>query len=241
MATTLQTLLFRGPRRVRLLFTDSLAAGAFTSTSYYAISNTDGQGFNPTNVEAVFAIANTPNAVELSLDEDLASGAAYLITCTAVPVVTGPAFTGTLAAAVPLPLEAPVNREPAQSDLDLLLYNRDLLHDGNDFVLTPDGDLGTVAGRDNYRGAMNRRMGSYGLTWDQQYGPNAQAYVNAPDAYRLSLSGALLAQARADDRTKQASVDVVQDPADPDSWLFEITIVGRDGLDPMTVQVPPSL
>lgn len=240
MAIALQTLIFNPPRRVRLIFTGPLVTGAFQSTSYYAVTSTDGAGANPTNVVEAFAVANSPNVVELALDEDLAGGGMYEIDCTNVPVSSGPAFTGSLSARVGLPLAAPIDVEPAQSDLDLLLYNRDLLHDGNDFVLDPSGDLSTIAGRDNYIGAMNRRMVSGGLLWDPNYGARAFEFVNAPDAYRQTLAGNLLAQARADDRTLQATIDVEQDPTDYNSWDFVLTVQGRDKRDPFTISIPPS-
>ncbi len=238
MSGVVNSIEFRGTRRVRLTCSQTLASAAFTSTTYYAIVSSDNLGPNPTNVEGVLSVLNAGNQVELALDQDLAGGSLYVVTLTALPFADSSTFTGTIQGTVGLPLEAPIDVEPAASDFELLFYNRDLLHDGNDFVLTSDGDLATVAGRDNWRGAMNRRMSSYGLTWDGAYGAGVGNYVNAPQTLSLPLSGALLAQARADDRTKQASVDaIVQDTNNPGSWAFQMTIVGVDELDPLTIEV----
>lgn len=238
MTTTLLTVDFRGSRRVRLIFSGGLASGAFTSTSLYTVTSTDGLGANPTNVVAVFAVANTPTAVELAVDQDFASGGLYEMGCTAVPCADLSSFTGTIDARLSLPLATPVNTEPAASDVDLLLYGRDLLHDGNDFVEDATGDLGTVSGRDNLQGAMERRMVSEGLPWDDTYGPKAEQYVDGPETEAKPFAGALVAQARADDRIQQATVDIVQSDTDPGDWAFELTMIPRDGLSGLTIQVP---
>lgn len=240
MTTVLQALLQRGDRRIRLLFSGALASGAFGSTlgvtSLYVVTSVDGSGPSP-DVDAAIAVTTDPNAVELALDADLVGGGVYQVTCTSVPVAVGPAYSGSMQLGIGLEVDALPNAEPATSDLDLLLYGRDITHDGTDFVQDASGDLLTVTGRDNWRAAMRRRLMSYGLPWDETYGARPDQYVNAPDPYRLPLSGALLAQARADDRTKQASVDVARDDADPTAFLFQVTIVGRDNLDPITVNV----
>jgi len=101
--------------------------------------------------------------------------------------------------------------------------------------------LATVSGRPNWFGAIYRRETSSGITWDPTYSPRADQYVNAPDRFRLPLAGRLVAQARADDRTAQATCTVTQFASDPtgNGWVFALTIVGRDGLDPATINVPP--
>lgn len=238
MTTALSELLFRGDRRVRLFFTGALAAGAYTSTALYAVACDDGGGASSINVVAVFAVVGTPSAVELAVDEDWGGGALYTVTCTAVPCADSSTFTGSLDARVGLPLTTPVNAEPATNDIDLLLYGRDLLHDGTDFVLDSTGDLGTTSGRENYRGAMGRRMASNGLPWDDTYGGKGEEYVDAPEAQSLPFAGNLLSQARMDDRTKQAAVEIVQSDEDPGDWAFEMTLTAQDGLDDITLTVP---
>jgi hypothetical protein len=239
MATSLNTLLFRGTRRIRLFFTGPLAAGAFTSVFLYAVTSIDGLGASPINVVAVFAIANDPNAVELAVDSDATPGGQYRIDCTAVPCADATLFTGSLVSQTGLVLITPPNVEPATDDLQLLLYNRDLLHDGNDFVEDASGDLAVTSGRPNWKAAMTRRMTSPGLPWDPAYSPRPDQYVDAPQTYQLPLAGALLAQARLDNRTRQASVDVVQSPTNSGDWVFQMSITGKDELDPAQIFIPP--
>lgn len=238
MSTTLIADEFRGARRVRLVFSGALASGAFTSTSLYAVADADSSGPSPINVEAVFAISSNPNAVELSVSCDFVGGAHYTITCTSVPCADASHFTGSVQDRVALPVRAPVNAEPETSDVDLVLYGRDLAWNGQDFVQGPGGDLATVTGQPNWQAAVTRRELSAGITWDPAYGAQANEYVDAPDIFQRPLAGILLAQARLDDRTAQASIEVAQDPNDADSWIFLMSLQGRDGLQPITVTIP---
>lgn len=227
---------FNGARRWRLFFSGPLASGAFL-TGPYAVS--DSIGPSPISVEAAYAIASDPNAVELSVSADLCGGQIYTVTCTAVPGTGGGgSFTGTFQDRTPLQVAAPPNVEPAQADIDLVLYSRDLYWNGQDFSEDATGDLVTVAGSPNWVGAMGRRMSFGPLKWARRYGANAYQYVDAPDAYQRPLAGALLGQARQDNRTATASVDVVQAPGDPDGWIFEMELTGRDGLQVQTIQIP---
>lgn len=239
MATAINTLVLRGPRRVRLLFTGALAAGAFTSTSYYAAANSSNSLAPPLFVEAVFAIANTPNGVEVSLSQDFVPGDLYTFTVTAVPTVDGSNPSGSVQVTVPQPLQSATNTEPATSDIDLVLYGEDLYFNGADIVEDSTGDLATLSGSDNWVTAIQRRMMSYGIKWDPSYGPKSYEYVDAPQPYQLPFAGALVAQAKADNRTAQCTVTVAPAPLDPGGFVFQLTITGRDGLQPQTFSVPP--
>lgn len=238
MTTVLLADQIRGTRRVRFLFSGPLAAGAFTSTSYYSVTSADFGGFSPITVEAVFAIATDANAVEISVSEDLTPGDLYNLSVTAVPTVDSSDPSGTLQDRPPLPIQDLQDTEPQTSDIDLLFYNRDLLHDGLDFVETASGDLATTSGQSNWLGALNRRTQSYGIKWDPAYGAGAYTFVDAPQPYAVPLAGQLLAQCRADNRTQQATVDVAQSPSDPGQWVFNISVIGKDGLNPQTITVP---
>lgn len=240
MTTQLSSLVFTGsPRRVRLLFSGSLAAGAFTSTSYYAVTSADGLASVPIVVETVYAIAGGPNQVELAVSEDWLPGALYTVGVTAVPTTDASDPTASLDGRLPLPLNEPVDVEPQTSDIDLLLYGRDLAFAQNGgFVEDTTGDLATISGRPNWQGAMWRRMTSEGLLWQKSYGPEADLEVDGPSSHARPLAGRYLSQARADDRTASASIDV-RSTADGESWYFAMTIVGIDGLDPKTLEIPP--
>ena len=57
----------------------------------------------------------------------------------------------------------------------------------------------------------------------------------------LSLAGKFLAQARLDNRTKQASIVFAQNQTNTQEFDFAMSITGRDGLDPITVPAPTGL
>jgi hypothetical protein len=228
---------FRGTRRVRTIFTGALASGAFTSTSYYAITADDG-GANPMNVLAVFAIANTPNAVEFAVDSDLTQGALYTVGFTAVPGADASTFTGTVDSRVALALTQLANVEPETQDIDPALYGRDLSFLG-DYLEDPSGDLLTTTGRKNWIGAIGRRIASDGLKWDPTYGPDTDQAVEGPAVLAPAFAGSLVAQARLDDRTKQATVSLTQAPNDPAGFMFAVRLVGTDGLPPPILNVSP--
>jgi hypothetical protein len=247
MTNALTTILFNGSRRVRVLCTAALGAGAFTSLAYYAITNLDGLGASP-NVNAVFAVSTDATAFELSLDSDLVAGAMYQVTVTALPFVSGGPLTASLSSLVaPRPNTPDPQDEPATGDLALYYYGRDLLQaDSGDFAQAPTGDLATIAGRPNWTGALLRRALSDGIPWDGAYGAKPDDYVNAPPTMQLPLSARLVQQCRADDRTLSAQVHLVanqgQTVSNPSGatggYSFQMVAQGRDGLDRATIPVP---
>lgn len=237
MTISLNNSIFRGARRIRLLFSGPLASSAFTSLSYYAVASADNTGPSPISVEAVFAIASDPNAVELAIPVDFTPGGLFLFTCTALPAADSSFFTGSIENRVGQPVVAPPNVEPETSDYAAVLYGIDLAWNGG---LQEDttGDLMQISGRPNWQGAMQRRMISGGLTWDALYGANAEQAIDAPDAFAPALAGQFLAQARQDNRTNQATISFSQNPADVNGFTFAMQITGRDGLDPIVVTPP---
>jgi hypothetical protein len=237
MAIVQLSTVFNGTRRCRTIFNGALAAAAFTSTSFYVITAIDG-GTNPINVVAVFAIASNPNAVEFAIDADLTSGALYTIGYTAVPGADASTFTGTVQIRNGLALVSLPNEEQETDDVALLLYGRDLVFSGYDWAEDATGDLLLGSGRSNWKGAIDRRLGSQGLNWDPSYGPRADQQVDAPSPYAPSFAGSLVAQARLDDRTKQATAQLTQAPGDPNGFIVSVQIVGRDGLEVMSTSVP---
>jgi len=228
---------FRGARRWRLLFSGPPSSGAFTSTSYYVVTSADNISASP-NVEAVFAIATNPNTLEVSVDSDFTPGAQYTLAVTGMPAPGG-AVTASITDRVASPVQAtPANTEPEQSDLDDLLYGVDIVWNGQDIVEGSNGDLATVSGQSNFQGAIARRMASDGLTWDGSYGAKADQFVDAPSLYARPLAGLFLGQAQQDDRTQTASIGVMQDPNDNESWWFALQITGKDGLALPSIPLP---
>jgi hypothetical protein len=223
----LTTVFIRHERRVRLFFTEALAAGAFTSTTYYAIQNQDSLGASPAVLGALI-VPNSPNCVELLLADELVKGAIYVASVAAVPGVLTTA-TGSERFRFGATTNAPSNSEPAVSDLELVRFGRDLLWQDGDYLETVDGDLATIAGRANAQGAIERRLFADGLVWAPQYGPNAEEYVDATPGSMGTLRGSLIQQVVADRRFKSASVDM-QTLETEDGVLFSIKPVFADGV-----------
>lgn len=244
MATVPLSAQVRGSRRIRIFFTGPLASGAFSSTTPYVVTSTSNIVSVPIVTNAVFAISTDPNAVEIEVNVDLIAGAQYTLTLTNVPTQSAPNFSGTIPIYVGQPIASVAtpqpNVEPETSDIDLLLYGRDLYWNGSDIQETPGGDLATLWGQNNYLGAITRRVMSNGLTWDPGYGGKIQQYVDAPDVMQTPLAANVVSQARADDRTAQASVTVQQmsGTTDGGQWSVAVQVTGTDGLQPQTINIP---
>lgn len=236
--------LSRGTSRVRIFFANALAAAAFggSGTSYWSVSNPDGLGANPTTVVAVFAVSSDSAAIELAVEPPLVPGAQYVFACASIPDADSTTYSGSVGGMIGLPVRTLVNVEPASDDFELLIFGRDLSFDGSDVVEAPNGDLATTTGRSNWTGAIFRRVTSAGLPWDPSYGAHPDWYVNAPDALRLPLAGAIVAQAMADDRTDTATIKVNPWAADPsgNGWLFQLSATPKDGQGPVAIDVPPT-
>ena len=65
MTIALTTAIVRHERRLRLVFSNSLGAGAFSTLTWYTITS-DGTAASP-SVVAAYAVANSPQVVELHL------------------------------------------------------------------------------------------------------------------------------------------------------------------------------
>jgi hypothetical protein len=215
-----------------LFFTNNLAAGAYGSPAYYTVTNLDGVAVSPA-VGAVFAIAGSTNGVELALRQELVPGALYRVTALGVPAVD---LTVTGADAQhdfrpPSPPSTATTETPAH-DVELALYGRDLIHDGDDYLETADGDLAVISGTANAEGAVRRRLLGSPLPWAPQYSPNAREFVDSVDA--KPLRGRLRAQALRDPRVKAAEATY-----DDSTSVFRVTVtlIGGHSPDPFPVAV----
>src|SRR5262245_49136099 len=134
MAIDLLSCFIKHERRVRLLFSVDLAAGAFTSIAPYAVQNIDGRATSP-SVVAVFAVAHAPNVVEIQLGSDLTPGAAYHFAAVGVPGVDGSLTLATSSTDGTFG-EPTVTPDAGQgvSALAALLYGKDLRWSGSDFI-----------------------------------------------------------------------------------------------------------
>jgi hypothetical protein len=218
MTIALNSVVIRHERRARLIFTAALASGAFTSTSFYTVTSVDGAA-TPPGVAKALAISDSPNVVELQMDADLVQGAAYSFSAVGVPAVD--------ASVTPDPSahEARMPREQGQvalgarrkgSDLEEVLYGRDLRWTGSDFAEAPGGDLDDTAGLEVVETDLTSRLLSDGLPWDNDFGLKGREYVDAPAPSLVELRGRAVTQLRQDDRVIAATVTIdLSDPAEP--------------------------
>lgn len=225
MAITFQSVVYRSPRRIRLVFSNTLAAGAF-STARYSVVSTDSFGVDPAVLGALI-VSGSPNVVELALGDEMADAGGYSVTALAgVPATDA----STLAADTALPLRAPgaapaVLTPTTEARDDLYLY--DLAFNGDDFVETGDGDLATETGQPNVESALKRRLISEGLQWSTVYGAKTRDYVDGPATALPELRAALINQALLDPRVKAADAKLLL--ATDGSYYFavEAQLVGN--------------
>lgn len=233
MSISLGGVVVKHERRLRLAFSNSLASGAFVP-GLYVITSLDGRATPPV-VVATFVITGAPGNVELALGGDLVQGAAYQISAIGVPA-TDLTVTGSDAVApFQLPFTPGVpNSEPKVDDGEKLLYGQDIVWNGKDFLETANGDLFVVAGANNVRLAIERRLLSEGLLWDPGYGAKPRQYVDSAAGAVGNLKANLIQQAQADDRVKRVTVDLVL--GDTES-TFEVNVDLIGGHRPETISV----
>ena len=197
----------RHERRVRLLFDRSLAPAALTLSSFYSIVGSDGQAIP---VSGLVIIVGEPSALDLALGADLLEGVVYTVAAAGVPAQDGSATTQGSTAQVRLGITlAATNTEVGPDDITELLYGVDLVWTGTDYGETPAGDLATTTGPDNVEAAIERRLTSEGLPWDDTYGAKPRAYVDGTPGALPSLQGTLIRQTQADNRVKSATCSFV--------------------------------
>lgn len=225
MAITFQSVVYRSPRRIRLVFSNTLAAGAF-ATTWYTVTSTDSLGVDP-SVLAALIVAGSPNVVELALSDEMAEGGGYAVTALAgVPAADASTLASNTALPLRAPGAAPADTGPtAEAREDLYLY--DLAFNGDDFVETGDGDLATVSGIENAESALKRRELSEGLLWSSAYGAKAREYVDGPSTALPELRAALINQALLDPRVKAAEATLQLATDGSYYFVVEAQLVGN--------------
>lgn len=239
MAIELTGVVIRNERRLRLVFSNTLAAAAFTSTSFYTVANQDGLGPD-CGVSAAIIVVGAATNVELALDSDLVDGALYQVSAIGVPATD--ATTSTAASTTLLrkgTSPAIQNAEPKASDAEVLLYGRDIVWTGGDYLETADGDLATVEGAPNACGALRRRLLGAPLPWAPGYSPRARSFVDLPLPAINALKGRLEQQVLADDRFEAVTVTLQINDDTPEESVFVVTPTLRGGkrAEPIYVQV----
>lgn len=241
MAIELTGIVAKHERRIRLVFSGPLAAGAFGSPApaEYVIDNEDGTGPSP-GVAAAIIVSGATSNVELALDADLAQGGLYVVTAIGVPGQDASTSTAASTQRFRFGVETtPANVEPKVTDTDLLLHGRDLVWTGLDYLETPTGDLATVSGSQNTMGAIDRRMRGHPLAWAPEYSAKARSYVDAPLPAIGTLRGQLEAQALRDDRIESVTATLIIDEDVPEQSVFEVKPKLRGGrqAEPLVVNI----
>lgn len=229
MSIALNAAVIKHERRIRVLFTNTLASSAFTSTSYYTVTSLDGATSSPAVVRA-FAVASSPHVVELQLADDLVQGAAYTISAVGVPATDlsttpNPSETGVRMGREPQAGTAATARGPI-TVLEELLFGRDARWTGSDFAEAPSGDLDEISGLELMETDLTRRGLSNGLPWDPAFGLHAREFVNGSPTGMRTLRGRAIAQLLQDDRV--ASADAEVDLSNPEEPILEMrpTLIG---------------
>jgi hypothetical protein len=233
----LLSVVVRHERRLRVVFSAPVAAGAFSPAAYF-ITALDGPSAVP--VVGALLVGSAPATVELALGADLVDGVLYAVGARGVP-----ALDGSVLASASMSFrrfgDAPLaNLERPASDLPALLYGVDLVWTGTDFGETPLGDLDTVTGAENARGALERRFAAEeDLPWmSRRYGIGVRDFIDGPTRDAATLRGAILRQATTDDRVKSTAVTLSIDDEKGDAF-FDVTVslIGADDLA-LKVAVP---
>jgi hypothetical protein len=226
-------------RRLRLVFSQTLASGAFgvPAPSFYVITNLDSRGSTPA-VAAAMLVTGDLSVVELALASDLVVGAAYSISAIGVPAADTSVTDSTNILTFQLGKLATLrNVEAPRLGKDDLLYGVDLLWNGEDYQETAAGDLDRIGGTANVSKALYRGLEAQGLTWDNTYGANLRQYVDSPSPTSGTMKGAVTAQALRDPRVKKVKVDITTDDANTYVTITPTLVSGAD-IKPVSLVTP---
>jgi hypothetical protein len=228
--------LARHERRVRLLFDTPIASAALSNTALYRVTNEDALGVS-VGVVGLVLVMGQPHAVDLVLGGELVAGALYAVHAAAVPAVDGtttPPGTRLPVRLGAVPAKPDVELDP--DDIGRLLYGVDAVWTGTDYAEAPGGDLATVEGPENVRGAIFRRLLSDGLPWDDSYGARPREYIDGSAGVAPTLAGALVRQAHEDDRVRRAKATFATQGSDA-AFEVDVQLIGEGDI----VNVPVTI
>lgn len=231
MAIELTGIVAKHERRIRLVFSSPLAAGAFGSPApaQYVVDNEDGLGVSP-GIQAAIIVSGATSNVELALDADLVEGALYRVTAIGIPGADLSSATSASDQHFRFGISAVgYNVEPKTQDGDALVFGRDIIFNGVDYPEDPTGDLATVTGVPNAYGALRRRLTGAPLPWARDYSPRARQYVDIPSPAIGTLAGGLQTNALRDDRVQSIKTRLVVDEETTEEAHFEVTPVFKGG------------
>jgi len=241
MTILLQALEVRHERRIRLVFTNTLASGAFgvPAPGGYSITCVDGSA-TPPGIQAALVVPGSSTVVELSFDAPLVRGSLYHITAQSIPAAdTSTTATGTgqdFRWGFDTP---PVNVEPNRRNKELLLYGVDLLWNGQDYQENAAGDLDRVSGAANVTKALNRAVecNPGDLLWDEEWGGAIREFVDSPSTAVGTLKGAISSQILKDPRVK--SVKTTYNVEDEKTFLYATPkLISGEQIDAVSIEVP---
>lgn len=239
MSIDLQSLEVRSETRIRLLFTNTLASGAFGSPApaFYEVTNEDGRGTD-CDVQAALVVPGSATVVELVLSPAIVRGAVYTVRADGVPATdlssTPVDSTTGLRWGISAPKE---NVEPGLRDRQRLLYGIDLIWTGSDFQETALGDLDRVSGPANVTKALNRGVESGPLPWDNDYGAGARDFVDSPSLVSGTLKGSVASQILRDPRVKSSKVTHEID--DEKTYIYaDPILISGEPAERVSIEVP---
>lgn len=239
MSIALLTVEVRHERSIRLIFTNTLAGGAFgaPAPSFYTITSVDSAGRDPT-INAAMVVAVNGQAVDLALGIDLVPDGLYTIAAIGVPAIDSSVTDGSSTTQFKWGKDfVQPNLEPLRDDRGRLLYGIDLLFNGVDYAETAAGDLARVSGPANVTKALYHAIETSGLPWDPTWGAGAREYVDSPSAASGTLRGSVSAQVLRDPRVKKIDLDIQIGDAET-LLLITPTLVTNEPIEPVSVVVP---
>lgn len=232
----LLSLIVKHERRIRLVFSNACAGGAFVA-SLYTVTSLENNNVSP-NVVAALIVPSNPSTVELVLDNDLVNGAMYRVDAPNVPAVD--ASLTPVGTAEKFRFGSPSHKhhvEPGLRDLDRLRFFADLIWTGDDYQEEPNGDLARVEGKANVTKALWHALSTNGLPWNDDWGVDAREYVDSPSAAAAPLRGVVGVQAARDPRVKSVKTTVSVDGTNTFVTVTPTLIDGETG-DPVSIAVP---
>jgi hypothetical protein len=239
MSIDLLTVEVRHERSLRLIFTNTLAGGAFgvPAPAFYAITSVDSAGRDPT-ISAAMVVAVNGQAVDLALGIDLVPDGIYQVSAIGVPAIDSTVTGGSSTTQFKWGKNfVSQNKEPLRDDRSRLLYGIDLLFDGGDYEETAAGDLARVSGPANVTKALYHAVETSGLPWDPTWGAGAREFVDSPSAASGTLRGSVSAQILRDPRVKKIAVDIQIGDAET-LLLVTPTLVTNEPIEAVSIVVP---
>lgn len=238
MAISLGPVEVRHERRLRLSFTNTVAIGAFNTALYTVTCDTDDA--DAPGVSAALLVPGSPTTVELALTNALVQGSRYKVTAVGVPAtdlsVTPAGSEEFFTYGVKLEKTL---IEPRARDRERLLYQCDLIWNGQDYEETATGDLARIEGRANVTKSLGRGIETSGLPWNPAWGVDVREFVDSPSTTGGTLRGTITAQILSDGRVKSVSSEININ-LDTTTIIFTPILKSGEAASPVSAIVPNS-